>query len=121
MGKLYHKLRIPLIIGGMDVIQYAIIVLDKEKEMNETIRITSETEAHNEIIKASKANPNMIVTAYGRFGKLTIKTHTHQPRTDSADTIQTYQVYKGFFKNGEIINPTKTWLDKHNRIPCRSY
>ena len=88
--------------------------------MNQTIRVSSEKEINEAIIKASNDNPNKIVAGYGRFGKLTIKVYDRQPRTDTPDTIQTYQTYGGFFKDGEVINPTKTWLDKHNRIPLRN-
>ena len=89
--------------------------------MKKTIRISSEKEIDEAIIKASNENNGSIIAAYGRFGKLTISIYNHQPRTDTPDTIQTYQTYGGFYKNGSVINPTKTWLDKYNRIPLRNY
>ena len=83
-------------------------------------RITSEAEGNEAIMKASKANPSKIITAYGRWGKLDIFINDRQPRTDSLDTIQTYNLNGGFIKNGKVINPTKTWMDKHNKIPMRT-
>lgn len=84
------------------------------------LRIGSEEEGQEAIAKASKANPDKIITAYGRFGKLTIFINDKQPRTDCPATIQTYQLNGGFIKNGKVIKPTKTWLDKHNKIPIRT-
>jgi len=84
------------------------------------IRIESEEEGQAAILKASKSNPDKIITAYGRFGKLDIFINDRQPRTDSPDTTQTYKLSGGFIKNGKVIKPTKTWLDKHNKIPMRT-
>ncbi len=83
----------------------------------ERSNIRTEKQIDNEIIKISKKNPTRIITAYARLGKVTFYLYGNQPRIDSADTIQTFKAYGGFYKNGKVIKPTKTWFNRHNFIP----
>ena len=62
-------------------------------------------------------NPNKIVTASSTLNTVRIYIYSQQPRTDSHDTIETFQEDGGFWKNGKIIKPSKTWFDKYNSCP----
>ena len=81
------------------------------------VNITTEEDADIAIRKASRDNPNKIVYAYGRFGIVDIYLNDRQPTTDCPATIQTYERYGGFFKNGKIVKPTKTWMARYNYMP----
>jgi len=82
------------------------------------MKSTNLKEHAKEIKQISLNNPGKIVTAYARFGHSTAYVHDKQPRTDSPDTIQTYEEDGGFWKNGKIVSPTKAWFKRYNFIPC---
>lgn len=78
---------------------------------------TTEQELDREMKQISRDNPKSIITTYARFSIADIYIYKTQPSTDTADTIQTYQEFGGFLKNGKVINPTKRWMDRHNFRP----
>lgn len=79
--------------------------------------ITSKPQLKREMILVSKKNPGRIVVAYGRFGIIDFDILDRQPSTDTAASSQTYKEFGGFFKNGRIIKPSKTWLRKFHSKP----
>jgi hypothetical protein len=81
------------------------------------IKAISEEQIDKDIIAISKKNPSKIVYAYARLGKVTVTISDTQPKTDCPATVQTYKVSGGFFKNGKIVKPTKSWMNRNNHIP----
>lgn len=82
------------------------------------IDVTSKEQLQEIILQTCKDNPGKIVTAATTFGIATrIYVYARQPRTDSRDTIETFQEDGGFWKDGKIIQPSKTWFDKYNFCP----
>lgn len=77
----------------------------------------NETDLHKEVTHISKQNPTKIVTYYVQFCQAVIYLHDHKPRTDTLDSAMCYRTHGGFFKNGRIVPPTKTWLKKYNFVP----
>ena len=82
-------------------------------------QISSEKQLRNEMLKVSKANPEKIIVHYVGFSNTAIYILDRQPTTDTLESVSTYKFLGGFLKNGNIISPTKTWMNKHNHIPCR--
>ena len=91
----------------------------KGNQMTSKIQITAknEKEIDNQVIAISKKHPNEIVHVYARLGKITVTIQKSQPRTDCPSTVQTFQTYGGFFKNGRVVKPNKSWFNRHNFIP----
>ena len=79
--------------------------------------ITNKTELDQELIKFSKANPTRIITYDVCFGGVTFEISDSQPRTGTLCNENCYRQRGGFYKNGQIIPPTNTWLKKFNFCP----
>ena len=79
--------------------------------------ITTVEQLLQAIKQTSIDNPNKIVTVFSAFGDVRIYIYSRQPRTDTPDTIETFQENGGFWKDGKIIQPSKTWFDKYNFCP----
>ena len=97
-----------------------VLASQKKGKGPRTIRrpdITTEVQLDKAIRVLSKDNPKKVVTAYARLGAIDLHVYDRQPTTDTADTIQTYQHYGGFFKNGKIVQPTETWRKRHRFVP----
>lgn len=82
------------------------------------IDVTSKEQLQEIILQTCKDNPGKIIAAATTFGIATrIYVYDRQPRTDSRDTIETFQEDRGFWKDGKIIQPSKTWFDRYNFCP----
>ena len=83
-----------------------------------TATATTEQELTAEMKKTSLQHPNKIIVAFGRLGIVEIIVLSQQPRTDTAAAAQTFRLNGGFFKNGKIVKPTKTFLKKFHSCPA---
>ena len=80
--------------------------------------ITTEETLDKELIRISKANPTKYVTYYTHFGTVEIFIHDRKPQSlNIAGTEDTYRRHGGFFRNGEIVKPSKTFIAKFNFCP----
>ena len=84
---------------------------------------TIKSNSHNlnelkaEIVKISKANPKKWYTFSAVFGSVRIHESDNKPVYNDAGTDQTYHDFGGFFQNGQIIKPSKTFVKKYEFIP----
>lgn len=79
--------------------------------------ITSDGQLRAALGQESLNRPGKIVTAHVQFGTVRFYVRDRQPTTDSPDTVQTYQQDGGFWKNGQVVSPTATWLKRYNFKP----
>jgi len=70
-----------------------------------------------ELKKTSKANPTCIVVADVIFCKAKIVVFEKQPTDECFATRFTYKLYGGFFKNGQLVQPTRRWMDRYEYVP----
>jgi hypothetical protein len=78
--------------------------------------IQDEKTLERELVKVSKANPKKTVTCSVTFGKVTLCIGP-KPQTGTPESEWTYRQYGGFFKDGAIIQPSKTWIARFNFCP----
>ncbi len=91
-----------------------------EQNMIEPIErpdITSAEQLDRELVKFSKQHPDQYATAGVTFGLCRLYLYDQQPRTDTPDTVASYQEYGGFHKSGEVREPTKRWFRAYQRVP----
>ena len=86
--------------------------------------INTEKQLNKEIIKISKANPTKHATYYVTFGKafgqfkVQIFIHNRKPQSGTTGGAEeTYQEHGGFFKNGEIVKPSATFIKRFEFCP----
>jgi len=64
----------------------------------------------------SRDNPGKIVTYFVTFGEARFQVHDRKPRSSTWGE-QTYRDFGGFFKDGEIVRPLKSWIRQFNFCP----
>ena len=80
--------------------------------------ITTEKQLKQEIVKISKQNPTKHITFFVTFGKTRIFIHDRKPQSLNASGAEDcFRCFGGFFKNGEIVKPSKSFIKKFNFCP----
>ena len=77
---------------------------------------SNKTELQKELIELSERHPNHWISFYSVFGRLTYTIYVNHPKTNEGEDC--YREFGGFFKNGKIVTPDKSWLKVFNYIPC---
>jgi hypothetical protein len=81
-------------------------------------KATNLNELKAEIVKISKANPSKWYTFSALFGSVKIYESDNKPSDNNgAGAEQTYHDFGGFFQNGQIVKPSKTFIHKYEFIP----
>ncbi len=93
------------------------IKFNKDKFLQGLSNIQMKKKMDKEIIRISKQNPKKYVTVWVGWTNITFYIHNRKPGNDDGGAEATYRHYGGFFKNGEIIKPSKTWLSKFDFCP----
>ncbi len=87
------------------------------KEITRT-DITTERQLGREIIKLSKDNPSKYITYFVTFGKTRFFIHDRKPQSlNTGGAEDCYRHHGGFFKNGEIVKPSNSFVKKFNFCP----
>jgi len=82
-----------------------------------TSKATNLNELKAEIVKVSKSNPSKYYTFSAVFGNVKIYESDKKPTFNSAGADQTYHDFGGFFSNGQVVKPSKTFIQKYEFIP----
>lgn len=82
-----------------------------------TSKATNLNELKAEIVKISKANPTKWYTFSAVFGSVRIHESDKKPVYNGAGTDQTYHDFGGFFQNGQVVKPSKTFIHQYEFIP----
>ena len=92
----------------------------KEQKMKEITRtdISTEKQLDREIIELSKKNPTKYITYHAGFTKVWIYIHDRKPQgLNTGGAENCFRHHGGFFKNGEIVKPSNTFIRKFNFCP----
>jgi hypothetical protein len=80
--------------------------------------ITNDTQLERELIKVSKDNPKKYITFFVTFGKTRIFIHDRKPQSpNTGGSDETFRTFGGFFRNGEIVKPSETFIKKFSFCP----
>jgi len=80
--------------------------------------ITNEAQLKRELVKTSKVNPSKWITFFVTFGKTRIFILDRKPQTINVSGAEdTFRAFGGFFKNGQIIEPSNTFKRQYNFCP----
>jgi hypothetical protein len=80
--------------------------------------IRNEQALSQELIAISKANPDKYITYWATFGKVRIAIHDRKPQSTNAPGAEfCYREEGGFFKNGQIVKPSATFIKQFNFTP----
>jgi len=79
--------------------------------------ITNEKELDREIVRLSKQHPKKYITYSIMWCKVTVYLHDHKPQSLTFDAEYTYRQRGGFFKNGEIVKPSNTFVNRFEFCP----
>jgi len=80
--------------------------------------ITDEVTLSQELVAFSKAHPEKWLTYWVTFGKVRFVLHDRKPsnlNTPGAEFC--FREFGGFFKNGKIIEPSKSFITQFNFTP----
>jgi hypothetical protein len=92
------------------------------EKVAKTEAIETEKELKARLIELSKKHRNYIFSAVVTFGVTTIYKSTRKAdvKPDSPTARCMMDCFRGVgFKNGKLLKPSKSWLDRHNHIPFR--
>jgi hypothetical protein len=63
-------------------------------------------------------NPGKVIVCSVVFQTTYIYIYDTLSKVNNGSGETSYDIFGGFFKNGQIVKPSKKWMDDHNRIPC---
>ena len=80
--------------------------------------IKDEQALSRELIATSEANPDKYITYWVTFGKVRIVIHDRKPQSPNAPGAEfCYREEGGFFKNGQIVQPSASFIKQFNFTP----
>ena len=79
--------------------------------------LTCETELDKYIRELCANYPQCYVTYGVIFGHFWFHIYQRKPQSLTPDTEDTYRHHGGWFRDGEIVKPSKSWVKRFNFVP----